>query len=120
MHLAVDLDAAAVRDARPGLGGAVRAELDRPASFTSMRRPGIARVVGDRGVLDGTTVEEVAQHHQRTLELAVDATNSQQAEHERREAAAAAARDEAARRHREEVERGPRSGSTTRAGRRGP
>lgn len=36
---------------------------DRPPSFTTMHRPGIARVVGDRVVLDGTTVEEVAQYH---------------------------------------------------------
>lgn len=79
---------------------------DRPPSFTSMHRPGIARVTGDRIVLDGTTVEEVAQYHQRTLKLTVDATNAQHAEHLRREAAAAAARDEAARRHRDEVERG--------------
>ena len=80
---------------------------DRPPSFTSMHRPGIARVVGDRVVLNGTTVEEVAQYHQRTLRLAVDATNLQHAERKRREAAAAApVRDEAARRHREEVERG--------------
>lgn len=79
---------------------------DRPASFSSMHRPGIARVVGDRVILEGTTVEEVAQYHQRTLKLAVDATNAHHADHLRREAAAAAARDEAAGRHREEVERG--------------
>jgi hypothetical protein len=79
---------------------------DRPPSFTSMHRPGIARVVGDWVVLEGTTVEEVAQYHQRTLKLAVDATNALHADHLRREAAAQAARDETARRHREEVERG--------------
>lgn len=79
---------------------------DRPPSFTTMHRPGIARVVGDRVVLDGTTVEEVAQYHQQTLKLAVDVTNVQHAEYLRREAAAAAARDEASRKHREEVERG--------------
>lgn len=69
-----------------------------------MHRPGIARVTGDRIVLDGTAAEEVARYHQRTLGLVVDATNAQHAEHLRREAAAA--RDEAAQRHREEVERG--------------
>ena len=71
-----------------------------------MHRRGIARVTGDRVVLDGTTVEEVAQYHQRTLKLVVDATNAQHAEYLRSEATAAAARDEVARRHREEVERG--------------
>jgi hypothetical protein len=79
---------------------------DMPSSFTTMHRPGIARVTGDRIVLDGTTVEEVAQYHQQTLKLVVDVTNAQHAEHLRREAAAAARRDEAARRHGEEVERG--------------
>jgi hypothetical protein len=79
---------------------------DNPSSFTTTHRRGIARVTGDRIVLDGTTVEEVAQYHQQTLRLAVDATNTQHAEHLRREAAAAAAKDEAAQRHREEVERG--------------
>lgn len=79
---------------------------DRPPSFSTMHRPGIARVVGDRVVLDGTTVDEVAQHHQQTLKLAVEATNAQYAELLRRQAVAAAANDEESRRHREEVERG--------------
>ena len=78
---------------------------DMPPSFTSMHRPGIARLAGDRIWLDGTTVEEIAQYHLHTLKLAVDATNAQRAEHLRREAAAVAARDEAAQRHRDEVDR---------------
>lgn len=48
---------------------------DRPSRFTSMHRPGIARVRGDRIILDGTTVEEVEQHHKDTLLLAVEAAN---------------------------------------------
>lgn len=79
---------------------------NHPPSFSLMHRPGIARVAGDRVVLDGTTVEEVAKYHQRTLTLAMEATNAQHAEHLRQQAAAAAARDEGARLHREEVERG--------------
>jgi len=49
---------------------------DRPASFGSMHRPGIARVVGSRIILDGTTIEEVERYHLATLKLAVDATNA--------------------------------------------
>ena len=48
---------------------------DHPPSFTSMHRPGIATVEGDVVVLDGTTVEEVNQHHRDTLILAAEETN---------------------------------------------
>lgn len=80
--------------------------FDRPPSFTSMHRPGIARVSGDRIVLDGTTVDEVVQYHQKTLKLAVDATNAQHAEHQRREQAEQAHRAQALQQHQEEVDRG--------------
>lgn len=46
-----------------------------PPRFTSMHRPGIASVDGDRIVLDGTTVEEVKQCHKETLELCVAEAN---------------------------------------------
>ena len=48
---------------------------DFPPMFTSMHRPGIAQVVGDRIVLDGTTLEEVERYHRDTLKLAVQETN---------------------------------------------
>ena len=41
---------------------------DRPSKFTSMHRPGIARVEGDRIVLDGTTIEEVEKYHLKGAE----------------------------------------------------
>jgi TIR domain len=50
---------------------------DHPARFTSMHRPGIARVAGDRIVLGGTTIDEVERYHLDTLKLAVTATNEQ-------------------------------------------
>lgn len=50
---------------------------NHPPQFGTMHRPGIARVVGDRILLDGTTIEEVANHHRTTLTLAVAATNDQ-------------------------------------------
>lgn len=53
---------------------------DRPPSFNSMHRPGIAHVQGDRIVLKGTTLEEVRDHHRNTLKLAVDVANREAAE----------------------------------------
>jgi hypothetical protein len=61
---------------------------DRPREYTTMHRPGIARVSGDRIVLDGTTVEEVRDVHARTLRLVVDDTNRAAADAEQRAAAA--------------------------------
>jgi len=49
---------------------------DHPPRFSSMHRPGIASVVGDLLILDGTTVEEVQQYHRDTLILAVEETNN--------------------------------------------
>jgi hypothetical protein len=48
---------------------------NRPPEFTSMHRPGIARVEGDRIILDGTTIEEVERFHLKTLKLAVERAN---------------------------------------------
>lgn len=48
---------------------------DHPPRFTTMHRPGIARIVGNRVVLDGTTIEEVEWYHRDTLLLAVQAAN---------------------------------------------
>lgn len=48
---------------------------NRPSEFTSMHRPGIARVEGNRIILDGTTIEEVERYHLKTLKLAVERAN---------------------------------------------
>lgn len=48
---------------------------DFPPRFTSMHRPGIARIEGDRLILDGTTVEEVEKYHLATLKLVIEKTN---------------------------------------------
>ncbi len=50
---------------------------DRPSSFTSMHRSGIASVQGDRVILNGTTVEEVDKYHRATLIQAVEKANQQ-------------------------------------------
>jgi hypothetical protein len=54
----------------------------RPPSCTTMHRPSIAKVVGDRIILDGTTIEEVEEYHRDTLKLVVDRVNEVMAERE--------------------------------------
>lgn len=44
---------------------------NQPPQFTTMHRPGIARVSGDRVILDGTTIEEVEKYHRDTLKLSI-------------------------------------------------
>jgi hypothetical protein len=71
---------------------------DNPPSFTTMHRSGIASVEGDCFVLDGTTIEEVEQHHVETLKLVVDRANAEtrridQEEKVKREREEAASRD---------------------------
>lgn len=61
-------------------------------SFTTMHRPGIASVVGDKIILDGTTIEEVRDYHRDTLILCVKEAN----EGEKKIRAARAAREQAA------------------------
>ena len=48
-----------------------------PSSFTTAHRFGIASVIGDRVILDGTTVEEVEKSHRSTLILAAEEANRQ-------------------------------------------
>lgn len=48
---------------------------NHPPSFTTMHRPGIARVAGDTVVLDGTTIDEVEKYHLDTVKLCVARAN---------------------------------------------
>lgn len=52
---------------------------DRPPQWTSMHRPGIASVEGDRIILDGTTLEEIQKYHRDTLKLVVEEANAEYA-----------------------------------------
>lgn len=61
------------------------ATWDRPPSYTTMHRPGIASVIGDCFILDGTTLEEVESHHAKTLRLVVEKANELTREAEERE-----------------------------------
>ena len=54
---------------------------DRPEKYTSMHRPGIAGVSGDKIYLDGTTIEEVEEYHKETLERAVAHANAKEKEY---------------------------------------
>ncbi len=77
---------------------------DRPSSWSTMHRPGIASVQVNRIILDGTTVDEVASVHQATLKLAVQATNEQFEALERSEQRQREAREAALIAHRQEVD----------------
>lgn len=48
---------------------------NRPPRWTSMHRPGIASVSGNKIILDGTTIEEVEKYHRDTLKLSVERAN---------------------------------------------
>ncbi|MCH8536072.1 MAG: toll/interleukin-1 receptor domain-containing protein [Flavobacteriaceae bacterium] len=50
---------------------------NRPPSWTSMHRPGIAKAYGNQVILNGTTIEEVEKYHKDTLKLAVEVANKQ-------------------------------------------
>lgn len=48
---------------------------DRPPRYTTMHRSGIASVVGDKVILDGTTIDEVQKYHRDSLKLACEEAN---------------------------------------------
>lgn len=78
-----DTPGSALYDVPLKLNGAVHAEWadvfvrtwDRPPSWSTMHRPGIASVAGDRIWLRGTTLEEIEKHHLSTLKLCVSVAN---------------------------------------------
>ncbi len=77
---------------------------DHPGKFTSMHRPGIARVVGNTIILDGTTMQELEEVHLPTLKGAVAVANKQYREYlEQKERGAKEAEKKSAA-HRQEVE----------------
>lgn len=80
------------------------ATWDRPPHFTTMHRPGIARVRGDQIVLDGTTVDEVAKYHATTLAAVLERFNIDVASAVERDERAAEVQAEAEADHRRHVE----------------
>ncbi len=69
-----------------------------------MHRPGIASVVGDRFVLDGTDLEEVEKFHAKTLKLVVERANQLAREAEERIRVEERRKDAQAQAHTEHIE----------------
>ncbi len=68
---------------------------DHPPAWSSMHRPGIASLQGNRIILDGSTIEELERYHLRALKLVVNVLNQKtadrlQAERSRHESEAVA------------------------------
>ena len=77
---------------------------NHPPSFSTMHRPHIARIVGDRLILEGTTVEEVEKYHQVTLKGVLDKVNADIADMEVKQRRAEEMRAEQLCLHRQSVE----------------
>lgn len=58
---------------------------NNPPRFSTMHRPGIASVSGNRIILRGTTIEEVRDYHRDTLVLCVEKANEIISQLERKE-----------------------------------
>lgn len=51
-----------------------------PSRFSTMHRPGIAKVSGNRIILDGTTIDEYKRYHHETMQAAVAVANKKERE----------------------------------------
>lgn len=51
---------------------------NRPPRFTSMHRLDIVKVIGDKIILDGTTIKEVKSYHRETLLLCIEEANKKE------------------------------------------
>ena len=80
------------------------ANWNHPPRFSSMHRPRIASVKGDRIVLNGTTVDEIKKHHRDTLTLCVDLANQQESAILQRQRSEEERRRRQVEDHRKEVE----------------
>ena len=78
-------------------------QWNHPPEWSTMHRPGIARVEGTRVILDGTTIEEVESVHRKTLILAVNETNQIIERHEAKKRLQAERKAEELRQHEESV-----------------
>lgn len=74
-----------------------------PPAWTSMHRPGIASVQGDRIVLDGTTIDELERYHLKTLKLVVRQLNERTGQYLRTERERVEAAQQAAAEHDRQV-----------------
>ena len=77
---------------------------DHPPFFSTMHRPGIARVSSDQVILDGTTLGEVEKYHQETLKLVLDEVNKKVAQNEKRRSEEERQRMEMEKQHRDNIQ----------------
>jgi hypothetical protein len=77
---------------------------NHPPRFTTMHRPGIARVEGDRVILDGTTLEEIEQYHRETLKLVLARVNETAERLEKEKQLRAAAQEEERQSHQSNIQ----------------
>ena len=75
-----------------------------PPSYSTRHRPSIARVEDDRIILDGTTVEEVAEVHRDTLKVVVEKVNHDVEDWEQQRQKEAAEEAERIRSHNQSVQ----------------
>ena len=71
-----------------------------------MHRPGIARVRGDKIILNGTTIDEVKKYHRSTLLLCVDVANDKEKEYREKKRNEEEKRRQQIEAHQREVEDG--------------
>ena len=79
---------------------------NNPPRFSSMHRPGIARISGSTISLNGTMIEEVEKYHRDTLLLAVGKTNQEYREWKRQREQRQARERELSEKHRRRVDEG--------------
>ena len=79
---------------------------NRPPQFTTMHRPGIANVLGDKIILNGTTIDEVKKYHRSTLVLCVNVANEKEREYRERKRNEEEKRRQQVEAHRKEIEDG--------------
>lgn len=56
---------------------------NHPPHLTTMHRPGIAQIIGDSTILNGTTMQEIENYHLDTLKLVVERVNALSLESEK-------------------------------------
>ena len=80
-----------------------RLTWDRPPSWTSMHRPGIGYISGNKVILDGTTIEEVKKYHKDTLKLVVETVNKRYNEIKMQEKLEREREEQARKRHNDNI-----------------
>jgi hypothetical protein len=77
---------------------------NHPSSYSTMHRPGIASVIQNTIVLDGTTIEEVRDYHRYTLILVIKETNEKYEAYIERKKKAIQLEQERSNKHKKDIE----------------